>query len=567
MVELLPGLGYDQLYRQIDKDLAWNTANNLRIGRSWVPEFLDPGQDSHSWRAELNSIVGRDLGATHFVGLSGIGDDAAELPDKPEYANRLGIFGYERETALADVVDGLDKTIFMIQVRPNNARPWIRGGGATVQGVSETNSFEAFNCLQPSLDYGAYAIMCDGSIRFVKAGIPDALFKAMVTYKAKDSTEGIDTYAPKVDLKERRMRTGNIVPKIEAKPGYVPKDWEGFSVRVLKATFGVAMPRGRTDEVANFPWEKGFTGQWNAKNVKLGVEARHIFGLPASDPSGSAAQAEVARYLEKEGLNLDGSISDAPNLEQSKGKQFRAKPRADKDSKSVNLYRLWVVQGARFVMSVSGSADMKTEDAEEYFKTATAQAGSSVEAVRIPNQKQWQFWHNARLKMLIIMPGAFQQLPTEQKIFLFWPRDNAGGALFTFSQVEAKLDPAVDEAKGYASLLKAVKEGQFGKDPTNITKKNIGDRPGVHFLHRDGDTTFSTWAVYNNEESAVVMKVRRDADISPAAEKLFFDGLQFGIDKPPMENNQGGPGRPPGAPGVPPGIPGAPGGPGRPGGR
>jgi len=32
MVELLPGLGYDHLYRQIDKDLAWNTANNLPLG-------------------------------------------------------------------------------------------------------------------------------------------------------------------------------------------------------------------------------------------------------------------------------------------------------------------------------------------------------------------------------------------------------------------------------------------------------------------------------------------------------------------------------------------------------
>jgi len=459
----------------------------------------------------------------------------------------------------------------MIQVRPNNARPWIRGGGATVQGVAETNSFEAFNCLQPNLDFGAYAIMCDGTVRFVKAGIPDDLFKAMVTYKGKDSTARIDEFAPKVKITSR-LRGGNIAPKIiDAPPGYMPKDWEGFSVRVLKATFGVAMPRGSTDETANFPWEKGFTGQWAAKNLTLRADARHVFGLPASDPSGAAAQGEVARYLEKEGLNLDGSISDAPNLGQSKGKQFRAKSRAAKDATTVNLYRLWVSNGARFVMSVTGPADMKTEDAEEYFKTATAREGSSVEAVRIPNEKQWQFWHNPRLKILIHMPGAPQQLPTDDKIFLFWPRENVGGALFTFSQVEAKLDPAVDEAKGYASLLKAVKEGQFGKEPTNITKKNIGDRPGIHFIHRDGDTSYSTWAVYNNEESAVVMKVRRDAEISAAAEKLFFDGLQFGIDKPPMQNNQGGPGVPPGAPGVPPGAPGAPGGPppppiGRPGG-
>ena len=44
MVELLPGLGYDNLYRQIDRDLGWNTPPNLRAGRAWIPEFLDPSQ-------------------------------------------------------------------------------------------------------------------------------------------------------------------------------------------------------------------------------------------------------------------------------------------------------------------------------------------------------------------------------------------------------------------------------------------------------------------------------------------------------------------------------------------
>ena len=95
------------------------------------------------------------------------------LPDKPEYANRLGIFGYERETAVADVTDGLDKTIFMIQALPNIARPWIRGGGATVQGVNTTESFAPFRLMQSDGDFGAFAIMCDGSVRFVKTSIPD----------------------------------------------------------------------------------------------------------------------------------------------------------------------------------------------------------------------------------------------------------------------------------------------------------------------------------------------------------------------------------------------------------
>ncbi len=558
MVELLPGLGYDRLYRQIDKDLGWNSPANLRAGRSWIPEFLDPGQDSESWRAKLTSVIDRDLGATHFVGLSGIGNNAAELPDKPELANRLGIFGYERQTAVADVIDGLDKTIFMIQARPELARPWIRGGGATVQGVAETNSFDAFNNLQPNLDYGAYAIMCDGSIRFIKPGIPDALFKAMVTYKAKDSTAGIDEFAPKVTLEKSRLHTNNI-PKIqEAAPGYVPKDWEGLSVRVLKATFGVAMPRGKTDVTAEHPWEKNFTGNWAAKNITLGVDARHIYGLPASDPSGAAADAETKQYLDAKGLILDGSVSDAPKLGPSKGKQFRAKP--EKNYKGTILCRLWVLHNARFVMTVTGPEKLDTKDADEFFKTATERDGSSVEAPQLPGQKQWHHYYISSLRMLLIMPGEPQILPTEKNIFLFWPKDATGGAMFTFSIVPAKLDPAVDVAKGYASLLKAVKDGQFGKDPKNVTKKMLGDRPGVRYELRDGDTVYSTWAVYNNEESAVVMKVRKDAGLPATAEKTFFEGLQFGVDRPPPKNgnNNGRPGVRPGGPGGPPPVPGLP---------
>ena len=133
--------------------------------------------------------------------------DAAELADTPENAKRLGIFGYERQAKVAAVTDGLDKTILMIQVDPTIARPWIRGGGATVQGVTETDSFKPFRVQQANMDYGAYAIMCDGSIRFIKTNIPDALFKAMVTYKAGDDTAGIDEWAPKVELTSR-LRTG-----------------------------------------------------------------------------------------------------------------------------------------------------------------------------------------------------------------------------------------------------------------------------------------------------------------------------------------------------------------------
>jgi hypothetical protein len=583
MVELLPALGYRQLYDSINKnDEGWNSPRNLRAARAWVPEFLDPSQDPDSWRASLTSVVGRDLGATHFVGLSGIGVNAAELADTPENAKRLGIFGYERETAVSAVTDGLDKTIFMIQVDPNIARPWIRGGGATVQGVTETDCFKPFRVRQANLDYGAYAIMCDGSIRFIKTDIPDAVFKAMVTYKAGDDTSAIDEWAPKVQLTSR-LRTD------PARGGggaggpnqYVPKDWQPISLRAQKATLGVAIPpTARVDMTADRAEEKEFSAAWPAKNITLGAHALYRPGLPPSDPTGAVAKDEIAHYLEIKGLTQDGSITDAPKLGESLGKQFRAKP--SPDFKGTAIYRLWVAHEARLVLSVTGPADMKDADADEYFKTAVAMGGGSVET---PKFGKWHWWFNRGAKIAVKFPepGDPQPLGTRDRseIHLFWPPDATGGAIFTISlKSGVKLDPTIDPNKAYAAMEKATKEGQFGENPKNLKKKFHGDRAGIQFEVLQGDIPYTRWAVYLNEEAAVVMSVRKNAGLTATDEKTFFDSLMIGVTKAPDERpaGTGAPGTPgvpgPGRPGIPPppggppgsGRPGGPPGPGRPGG-
>ncbi len=567
MAEMLPALGYRTLYSQIDKESSWNSAQNLRAARSWIPEFLDPAQESHTWRADLSSVVGRNLGATHFVGLTGIGDDAADLLDKPENAARMGIFGYERQTKISDITDGLDKTIFAIQVLPNIARPWIRGGGATLQGVAPTNSFLPFRLLQENGDFGAYAIMCDGSIRFIRTSIPDNLFKAMATYRAKDDTTGIDEHAPKVEITSR-LRSGPIVPTVApVAPGYVPKDWQPLSVRIIRSTFGVAIPPGATDETANTAWEKSFTGKWSAKNLTLGVSARHIPGLAQTDPTGAAAAAEAQYFMDKEVLHLEGSITDVAMLGGSMGKEFRAKP--SKDAKGITVYRLWVVNGARYVLTATSATSVDPKDSEEFFKTATVSAGGAVQTPSFSgNAKDWMLVYLPGLKILFSMPGAPTEGGSKENMMFYYPQSAGGGAYLSFALKSAKLLPAVDVNQGYMSLEKAVTEGQFGKGPTNIKKKMMGDRPGVTFDLRIGDTVFSAYAIHNNEESAAVMLVRKDIGLPAGAEKIFFDTVQFGVDKPPAKkkDNAGLPGVGPGGPGVPPPGPGvAPPGPGGPG--
>src|SRR5262249_2920268 len=155
--------------------------------------------------------------------------------------------------------------------------------------------------------------------------------------------------------------------------------WQTMSARVIGARVGVALPAGRTDTISDRPEERAFTSAWSAKNITLGAFVTHKPGLPDSDPGGTAAQAEIAKFLEIRGLTQGGSITDPPNLNGSKGKQSPAKPNAE--FKGMGLYRIWVVHSARVVLSAVGPADMKASDAEEFFKTVVAQQGGTPEDV------------------------------------------------------------------------------------------------------------------------------------------------------------------------------------------
>jgi Protein of unknown function (DUF1559) len=213
MVDMLPFLGYDALYSEVDKEKSWNHELNLKPGERWVPEFLNPNAPQESWVAVLPSLRGRVLGATHFVGLSGIGLDSADFADDEQHGKKLGIFGNDRDTKLEDVQkgDGLSNTILMIQVAPNLQRPWIRGGGSTVQGVTETNSVKPFVTLQDGGKFGTYAVMADGSVRFIASTIDDEAFKALATYKGGEKVD-IDQVAPRVDKGELKTPGSEDVP-------------------------------------------------------------------------------------------------------------------------------------------------------------------------------------------------------------------------------------------------------------------------------------------------------------------------------------------------------------------
>ena len=228
LASLLPHLGHEAISNKIHTRDAWDTADNLKAAKEWVPEFIDPGLPERTWRAKVGfGPTALDLGATHFVGLLGLGDDAGELLDKPENAKRLGVWGYDRQATFDEIKngDGLANTIFLMQAPASVPRPWIRGGGATAMVVPETNSFKPFNQRHDKTgDFGSQVLMSDGSVRFIRTGVSDEVFKALTTYKGGEAVGDLEEVAPKRDIAPRLKTPAPPVDPVPPPVVEKPKD-------------------------------------------------------------------------------------------------------------------------------------------------------------------------------------------------------------------------------------------------------------------------------------------------------------------------------------------------------
>src|SRR5262245_60935755 len=68
---------------------------------------------------------------TTYVGMAGLGPDAATLPVKDR---RCGLFGYERRIRLADVTDGHNSTVAVVETAADIG-PWAAGGRSTLRSI------------------------------------------------------------------------------------------------------------------------------------------------------------------------------------------------------------------------------------------------------------------------------------------------------------------------------------------------------------------------------------------------------------------------------------------------
>jgi hypothetical protein len=183
---ILPYLEQDTAYARLKMDEAWDSEANRGVAGALLKCYQCPGNGHMAGPGEA--------ALTHYVGLAGVGADAAGLPPKHP---RAGFFGYTRSIGPDDVTDGLNYTIAVIETARDNG-PWAAGGFATVRGIDPDEAPHVgpgrpfgttHNVQRPFLRSPATAAnvaMGNGSTRRLTEGISATTLQALVTIAGHD---------------------------------------------------------------------------------------------------------------------------------------------------------------------------------------------------------------------------------------------------------------------------------------------------------------------------------------------------------------------------------------------
>jgi len=166
LIELLPYLEEDALYRQFDQSAAWDGEANLPLSRSPLRFFQCPAWKANPWE-------------TPYVGIAGVGSDAATSSFGDP---KIGVFGYDRRVTFADVKDGISYTLMVLETT-RDTDSWARGGFTTVRGVNpEDKPYVGTGRLFGGIHVaGSNALMMDGSVWTFSDRISPEVVEALAT--------------------------------------------------------------------------------------------------------------------------------------------------------------------------------------------------------------------------------------------------------------------------------------------------------------------------------------------------------------------------------------------------
>jgi prepilin-type processing-associated H-X9-DG protein len=160
-----------QVWWNVDQGQAWNdpgvndAAARFRVSYCACPEAILPARGTHQ--------------PTSYIAIAGVGVDSPLLAKTDP---RAGVFGYDRQTTLADIKDGASSTMLIAETAQTSGS-WFQGGPATVRGLDPAQQ----PYIGPARQFGglhaggAYIVMADGSVRWISESTSATVFEALST--------------------------------------------------------------------------------------------------------------------------------------------------------------------------------------------------------------------------------------------------------------------------------------------------------------------------------------------------------------------------------------------------
>ena len=169
LVDVIPYLDQDSTYSRMEKDKGWDAEENRFAALMGYKSFHCPNYPER--------VPTTTLWSSHYIGIAGVGDDAASLPVDDV---RAGFFGYDRTLSKKDLIRGESETVMVAETSAGQGA-WTAAGPATVRGYEPATSHFGGNHGK-----GCQLGFADGSVRFIDGKMSDAEWRRLVVLKTPE---------------------------------------------------------------------------------------------------------------------------------------------------------------------------------------------------------------------------------------------------------------------------------------------------------------------------------------------------------------------------------------------
>jgi prepilin-type processing-associated H-X9-DG protein len=171
LVAILPYVEANDLYSRTDHKKSWDAEENRFLALTVYKPYLCPGFPE---QLPVSTLL-----PAHYIGIAGLGDDAASLPARHP---RAGFFGHDRNLYFADLKGHTSTLLVAMETRQVHGA-WTAGGPPTVRGLDEDGPSYLGQAGQFGGIHrgGTMVLFADGSVRWLSTSHDPAVLELMAT--------------------------------------------------------------------------------------------------------------------------------------------------------------------------------------------------------------------------------------------------------------------------------------------------------------------------------------------------------------------------------------------------